>query len=164
MDSINYSNNSVAFQARFQKLPGKIKVKQMLNEFTVPNPWAKGEVLNGKAGDGLATNLLNGESYPISPKVLAEKYEHLSGDIYQTRTSGPVYIEADLPKAAEIVSREGVEKTSLNGMPSMTAIDGAGQPYSIPADYFVKAYAPTDEASKNIFAQLQDKLSAFLNK
>ena len=157
MNSINNNqNSSLAFQAKFQKLPGKIKAQKMLEDFSVPNPWAKGEVLNGKKGDSLVTNLLNGEQYPIQPEVLAQKYEHVSGDVFQTRMDKPVYIEADLPKAAEISSREGIEKTSHNGMPAMEAIDGAGKPYAIPGDYFLKAYAAVDEAGQKIVESLKN--------
>lgn len=155
MNSINNQNSNLAFQARFQKLPGKIKAQKMLEEFTVPSPWAKGEVLKGHKGDSLVTNLLNGEQYPIQPEVLAQKYEHVAGDIFQTRMDKPVYIEADLPKSGEIVSREGVEKTSHNGMPAMVGIDGAKKPYAIPGDYFLKSYTAVDEAGQKIMESLK---------
>ena len=111
MNTIN--NNSLSFQAKFKKLPVKIEAKQLKEAFKVPNPWAKGEMLEGKAGDSLVTNLLNGERYPIQPEVLKQKYEHISGNLYQTRMDKEVLIEADLPKALEILSREGAEKHML---------------------------------------------------
>lgn len=153
MNTIN--NNGLAFQAKFKKLPVKIEAQKMKEAFTVPNPWAKGEVLEGKAGDSLVTNLLNGERYPIQPEVLNQKYEHVAGNIYQTRMDKEVLIDADLPKALEILSREGAEKTYVNGIPAMEAIDGAGKPYAIPGDYFMKAYAPIDEAGKKIIENLK---------
>lgn len=147
-------SNSVSFGATFQKLPGKITAQKMSEAFKVKNPWGKG-MLEGKAGDSLVTNLLNGEQYPIGPKALADKYEHLEGDIFQTRMDKPVYIEADLPKGDKIVSREGVEKTKVNGIQAMEAIDAEGKPYPIPGDYFLKAYAPIDEAGKKIVEALK---------
>lgn len=157
MNTIN--NNNLAFQAKFKKLPVKIEAKQMQEAFKVPNPWAKGEFLEGKAGDSLVTNLLNGERYPIQPEVLKQKYEHVAGNLYQTRMDKEVFIDADLPKSLEILSREGAEKTYANGIPAMEAIDGAGKPYAIPGDYFMKAYAPIDEAGKNIIDKLKQLMS-----
>ena len=153
MNTINH--NSPSFQAKFKKLPVKIEAVQMQEAFKVPNPWAKGEMLEGKAGDSLVTNLLNNERYPIQPEVLKQKYEHISGNLYQTRMDKEVLIEADLPKALEILSREGAEKTYANGIPAMEAIDGAGMPYAIPGDYFMKAYAPIDDAGKKIIENLK---------
>ena len=115
-------------------------------------------MLEGKTSDSLVTNLLNGEQYPIGPKALADKYEHVSGDVFQTRMDKPVYIEADLPKGDKIVSREGVEKTSVNGIQAMEAIDAEGKPYPIPGDYFLKAYAPIDEAGRKIVEVLKTLL------
>ena len=157
MTTINNQQSSISFQAKFKKLPVKIEAEKMLKEFEVANPWGEG-MLKGKTGDSLVTNLLNGERYPISPKALAEKYEHVSGKIYQTRMDKPVYIDADLPKAAQIMSREGAEKTVVNGMQAMEAIDAAGKPYAIPGDYFLKAYAPIDAEGQAII----DKLKAII--
>lgn len=157
MTTINHQPSSISFQAKFKKLPVRIEATKMLKEFEVVNPWGKGK-LKGQPGDSLAKNLLNGECYPLSPKQLAEKYEHVSGNIYQTRTDIPVYIEADFPKAAQIMSREGAEKTVVDGMQAMEAIDGAGQPYAIPGDYFLKAYAPIDAEGQLIV----DKLKAII--
>ena len=148
---------SISFGARFRKLPGKISAKEMNEAFQVRNPWGEG-MLTGQPGDSLATNLLNGEQYPIGPKALAEKFEHLEGDIFQTRTDKPVYIEADFPKGETIVSREGVEKTKVNGIQAMEAIDAEGKPYPIPGDYFLKAYAPIDEAGRKIVEVLKSLL------
>ena len=112
-------------------------------------------MLEGKPGDSLVTNLLNGEQYPIGPKALADKYEHVSGDVFQTRMDKPVYIEADLPKGDKIVSREGVEKTNVNGIQAMEAIDAEGKPYAIPGDYFLKAYKAVDEEGRKILEALK---------
>ena len=127
----------------------------MKEALKVPNPWAKGEMLEGKAGDSLVTNLLNGERYPIQPELLKQKYEHISGNLYQTRMDKEVLIEADLPKALEILSREGAEKTYVNGIPAMEAIDAAGKPYAILGDYFMKAYAPIDDDGRKIIEKLK---------
>ena len=146
--------NNVTFGATFQKMPGKITAVKMDEPFEVDNPWGEGK-LQGKAGDSLVTNLLNGEKYPIGPKALADKYEHLEGDVFQTRMDKPVYIEADLPKGDSIKSREGIEKTNVNGIQAMEAIDAEGKPYAIPGDYFLKAYAPIDEAGRKIVEALK---------
>lgn len=157
MTTINNQSSSISFQAKFKKLPVKIEAKKMLKEFEVANPWGEGN-LKGKAGDSLVKNLLNGERYPISPEALAEKYEHVSGNVFQTRMDKPVYIEANLPKSAQIMSREGAEKTVVNGMQAMEAVDAAGKPYAIPGDYFLKAYAPVDAEGQAII----DKLNALI--
>ena len=147
-------SDSVTFGARFQKLPGQIKAVKMDKSFEVDNPWGEGK-LQGQAGDSLVTNLLNGEQYPIGPKALADKYEPVEGDVFQTRMDKPVYIEADLPKGDSIESREGSEKTNVNGIQAMEAIDAEGKPYAIPGDYFLKAYAPIDAAGRKIVEALK---------
>ena len=139
------------FTAKFKKLPVQIKAIKMPKAFKVANPWGEGE-LNGRAGDYLVTNLFNGEQYPIQPKVLKEKYEPL---IYQTRTNKDVFIDADLPKGKSILSREGSERTTHNGIQAMEAIDGAGKPYPIPGDYFLKAYQAVDEEGRKIMKALK---------
>ena len=149
---LNYAH--LNFTAKFKKLPVQIKAIKMPKTFKVKNPWGEGE-LKGKAGDYLVTNLFSGEQYPIQPKVLKEKYEPL---IYQTRTDKDVFINADLPKGKSILSREGLEKTTLNGIQAMEAIDGAGKPYPIPGDYFLKAYEAVDEEGRKIVAKLKTLL------
>ncbi len=147
--------SAVNFQAKFRKLPVQIKAVKMSESFKVKNPWAEGD-LEGKAGDYLVTNLLSGEKYPIAPEALKQKYEPLN--LYQTKTDKPVYIDADLPKGNKIVSREGVEKTSLNGIQAMEATDAAGKPYPIPGDYFLKAYEAVDEEGRQIIQKLKSIL------
>ena len=143
---LNYAR--LNFTAKFKKLPVQIKAIKMPKTFKVKNPWGEGE-LKGKAGDYLVTNLFSGEQYPIQPKVLKEKYEPL---IYQTRTDKDVFINADLPKGKSILSREGLEKTTLNGIQAMEANDGAGKPNPIPGVYFLKPYEALDDEGIQIVA------------
>ncbi len=108
----------------------------------------------------MVTNLLNGERYPISPDALAQKYEHVSGNVFQARMDKPVYIEPNFPKTAQIMSREGEEKTVVNGMQAMEAIDAAGKPYAIAGDYFLKTYAAVDAEGQAIIDKLTSMVVA----
>lgn len=146
----------IQFGAQFQKLPNVIVASKQDNPFTLPAPWNPDETLEGEAGDFKVTNTKTNETYPLAPAVLAEKYEHVEGDTYQTRTDAPVVKEARLPKQGEsfVNTREGQVASIIDGVPSVIMSDEGGE-FPIPLDKLNLFYKAVDAEARAIVAHVQ---------
>lgn len=154
---------ALQFGALFEKLPGRITAVRQGKPFAVPMPEAwggkPGDMVSGKAGDFKATNAI-GETYPLAAQVLAEKYEHVAGDIYQTRQDQPVLKEGRLPNPGEIMieTAEGPVPTSSDGIPSVIMTDAGGE-FPLSAKNFATFYKAVDEEAQQIMTQIQTWLA-----
>lgn len=146
----------IHFGAQFQKLPNIIIARQQDKPFKLPAPWNPDETLEGKAGDYKVTNTKTDETYPLDPNVLAEKYEHVNEDTYQTKTDNPVVLEGRLPEKDEklIHTREGDVAAYVDGIPSVVLEDEGGE-FPLPLDKLTQFYEAIDDEAKQIVAQVK---------